>query len=189
MPSAVAHVEALLAERYRHELDRPDKLWQSLAVFAALLALQLTALSLSIGHLAELRQPWSSVAFLLLIWSGLFTLLAVAFILRAVYPSWLHKIPDEATLRRFAVDLDHAYQTKPNVDSDTSRTTGRSPLEVFVDELAAEYAGATTQNRLMNDSRARDRDIAGFATVLSLTCTFGLVALILGNQVPAGWFS
>jgi hypothetical protein len=65
---ALSHIESILSDAYRKEIDQEENVWRSLPFFAATLALELAALFQLITRLPplETKAGWASLALLTL---------------------------------------------------------------------------------------------------------------------------
>ncbi len=171
-PPALAHVERVLADAYRRELDQEENVWRSLPFFTATLAVEVTAVFQVVDRL-PLPPKWEGwLALALLAVSGLCSLAALLLLAASVKPSRFVYIATESSL------LDHA-ECLIREEQDAPRHWGASPpsaVATLKADLARQYAEATEHNRGVNKRRERSRSVAGLMIICSVLTTLLLVA-------------
>ncbi len=174
-PPALTHIEKALSDTYRREIDQEENVWRSLPFFTATLALELTALFQIVDRLPSL-QTWTGwLSLLLLILSGLFSLIALLLLAASVYPAEFTYIAAEVSLLDYAERLIREEQDPVNQGLDDRF----SAVVTLKTSLARQYAEATAHNRKINKTRERSRSIAGLMTICSVLTTLVLVSTSL----------
>lgn len=174
-PPALAHIEKALADAYRREIDQEENVWRSLPFFTATLALQLTAVFQVVDRLPPLQTWTGLLSLLLLIVSGLFSLVALVLLAASVYPAEFTYIATEVSLLDYTERLIRDEQ-------DLGSQALEAPLSavaILKSDLARQYAEATIHNREINKVRERRRSIAGLMTICSVLTTLLLVGTSL----------
>jgi ferric-dicitrate binding protein FerR (iron transport regulator) len=174
------HLEKTLADAYRKEIEQEENIWRSLPFFTATLALQMAALF----QVLDKVPPWTTwqgvLCAVLLAFAAAATLVALGFMVAAIYPAEFRYVASEPDLVTYATDLDRAEDETPEAEQ------GGDALAAFKRELARQYAIATHHNRRINQRRARRRSIAGLAALASILATVLLVGGVMTPYVPNG---
>lgn len=198
--SIIDHLEKMLAENYRKEIDQEENVWRSLPFFAATLALQLAAVVGLAGKLPPLDGAyfwWVSIP----IWSAaVATLATLVCMTAAIAPARFRYVASEPALRDYALQLleaEVAQQKAAAADSAGSAATERDgpsigagsqgdALSVFKRELALQYGLASHNNRRINQRRAKLRSVAGLCVLASVLATLVLVGVTFHFHVMKG---
>lgn len=184
-PPALAHIEKALADAYRREIDQEENVWRSLPFFTATLALELTAVFQVVDRLPPLQTWTGLLSLLLLILSGLFSLVALMLLAASVYPAKFAYVATEVSLLDYAERLVRDEQDPANQGLDDPF----SAVATLKSDLARQYAEATVHNRKINKTRERSRSIAGLMTICSVLTTLLLVATSLAYYSHASRIS
>ena len=174
-PSALAYIEKILADAYRREIDQEENVWRSLPFFTATLALEVTAVFQVLNRLPPLNHWTGMASLVLLIWSGLFALVALILLADSVRPAKFIYVTTEIELLNYAEKLIRDEQELRNrVPQDPF-----SAVATLKSSLARQYAKAIVHNRHINYVRDRGRSIAGLLIISSVLTTLLLVAASL----------
>ncbi len=178
-PPALAHIERMLADAYRREIEQEENIWRSLPFFGATLALQLTALFQVVDRLPPFGTWTGRAALLLLAVSAGCSLAALSFLAASIYPARFDYLAKEAALLDYATEL-------MRDEADPAQAAGDpfSAVVTLKTTLARQYAVATDHNRQINKRRERRRSIAGLATIAAVLSTFLLVATAFAHYLP-----
>ena len=168
---ALSHIEKTLADSYRKEIDQEENVWRSLPFFAATLALQLAALFQLVDRLPPASSSTGWVSMGLLGASGLFTLIALAFLAACVYPRRFRYLAPDPELLDYARGLIQDETAAKGKDAGITFDA----VVLLKEELAKQYAVGSQHNRQINKRRERLRSIAGLATIVSVVLTLFLV--------------
>lgn len=176
---ALIHIERLLADTYRREIEQEENIWRSLPFFAATLALELAALFQVIDRLPPLDTWAGRISVALLAAAALSSFLALGFLASTILPAKLRYIATDEKLFDYALRL---------VSEENDPAIGSSPdpivaVQVLRATLAEQYAGATDYNRRINRRRERRRSIAGLATIAAILSTLLLVGTTFAHYV------
>lgn len=172
----LAHLERLLAETYRREIEQEENIWRSLPFFVATLALQLAALFQVVDRLPPF-DTWAgrtSLSFIAI--SALSSLMALSFLAASIYPARFNYMPDDTDLLAYAIGLT-ADENEPHLGQSDA-------LATFKATLVEQYAEATDHNRRINKRRERRRSVAGLATIAAVLSTLLLVGTAFIHYVP-----
>lgn len=176
---ALIHIERLLADTYRREIEQEENIWRSLPFFAATLALQLAALFQVIDRLPPFDGWAGRVALAFIAASALSSLLALGFLASAILPAKLRYIATDKRLFDYALRL-ISEEDDPGTDPSAEPVMAAQALRAT---LAEQYAEATDYNRGINRRRERRRSIAGLATIAAILSTLLLVGTIFAHYV------
>lgn len=173
--AALAHMERLLGETYRREIEREENIWRSLPFFVATLALELTALFQVADRLPsfDTRAGWLAIACLGA--SGASTLTALIFLAASIYPARFDYLPDDVELLGYLNLI---------LNDDELGASKVDALIAVQSGLAEQYAAATDHNRRINKRRERRRSVAGLATLGAMLATLLLVATTFLHYMP-----
>lgn len=168
---ALDHIEKVLADAYRKEIDQEENIWRSLPFFAATLALQLAVVVPTTQRFATLQGPMKWVGFGLLGTAGILSLLALVFLVRSIYPARFHYIASEPDLLAYTKGLMEDQAIAPSEEA-------AKTLETLKLMLASQYSIATQHNRRINNHRQWCRSVAGLVTLASVLTTLLLAAVL-----------
>ena len=176
---ALVHVERLLADTYRREIEQEENIWRSLPFFAATLALELAALFQVVDRLPPATTLAGQVSLGLLAAAALASFVALGFLAAAIFPAKFRYIAADTELLTYAETL-MAIEASPLPGA--PQAAAASELRVT---LAEQYADATDHNRALNRRRELRRSVAGMATIAAILLTLLLVAATFAHYVAA----
>ncbi len=176
---ALIHIERLLADTYRREIEQEENIWRSLPFFAATLALQLAALFQVIDRLPPLDVWAGRLSLGFIAASALSSLLALGFLAAAILPAKLRYIAADEKLFDYASKL----MSEEDNPADAASSAPIVAIQILRATLAEQYAGATDYNRRINRRRERRRSIAGLATIAAILSTLLLVGTTFAHYV------
>jgi hypothetical protein len=101
MASTLDHIEQVLADAYRREIDLDENIWRSLPFFAAALALELTAVYQISGHIPPAGTNAWRISLALTAIAGLAALIALGFLMASIFPVRLSYLVIEPPLLRY----------------------------------------------------------------------------------------
>ena len=165
----IDHLEKLLADSYRKEIEQEENIWRSLPFFVASLALQIAALG-QIDTGWQQAEGWGRgviVAGSLVV--VLATVLSIGFLAGSIYWGRFRYIATEPHWLDYATGLER--------DEAEAVAQGRTfdALAALKRALAEQYAGATDSNRRINRRRTRLRSVSGLTMLISVLATLTLV--------------
>lgn len=176
-PPTLDHLERLLSDAYRKEIDQEENVWRSLPFFAATLALQMAALFQIVERLPPRGTPVWWAALLCGGLTGLSTVTAVAFLAGSIFPARFRYLVGEAELVRYAETLNETERLAPET---------MDALVTLKTTLVRQYAAAIENNRGINQRRSLWRSVAGMAMLTSVLSTIGLVITVAVTYIPRG---
>ena len=112
MPSVIAHIEKTLADSYRKEIDQEENVWRSLPFFAAVLAFQITALSLLLSRLPMAGTGVWLDAICATVLMSLCILIALGFLALSIVPEKFTYVADEPALLAYAQESFCAWHAR-----------------------------------------------------------------------------
>jgi len=178
-PPALAHIEKTLAESYRKEIDQEENIWRSLPFFAATLALQLAALFQVIDRIPSGSSLLAILSMAAAYGAFAFSLVALGFLASSIFPAKFRYVAKDEALLVYALGLIEDERHPGNL----AQPVPLVALHLLKENLAAQYALATDNNRQINKRRERRRGIAGLLTIFSVIMTLLLVVMALTTHV------
>lgn len=174
------HLEGLLGELYRREVENEENIWRSLPFFSATLAVEVAVVTQALPLVARLGG-WS--AWVAAGAAALAMLLVAAVVLllyRSIRPARFRYIASEPELVSYVAQLEAGGEDEAG---------GASPEAGLRRLLVQQYADATANNRAINQRRARARTNAGVLLLASIVVTLVLVAATVTPQLVGRVFT
>ena len=172
-PAVLTHLEKTLSDSYRKEIDQEENVWRTLPFFSATLALQLSVLTSAMAKVAAAMPvpAWQATAGNgCIVVSIACTLLALGFVAASVFPAQFRYLPQDDQILAYGNSLIlWEAGLAPPITKDA--------LHHLKETLANQYALSSSNNRMINQARQRQRAIAGLFTLLALCSTVVLVAV------------
>ena len=178
MDALLDHLERTFAESYRKEIDQEENVWRSLPFFAATLALQLAALTQVRDWVGLVGGALFLAAAGLLLLAGVATVLALVSLGASVWPADFRRVAPEPAFLDYAeqVRADTQRAAPPGIDP---AAVAEQALITVKAALAEQYALAVTNNRRVNERRAKWRTRSGLATITSVFAVLVLVGMVV----------
>lgn len=171
------HLEKLLGELYRKEMDNEENVWRSLPFFSATLAVEVAVVNQVSPLVAGLGGYLAWLAALAAALTMLLVAAVLFFLYRSIRPASFRYIASEPELVTYVAQLD------ARTDDDGQASTPTSVKNELQRLLIVQFAEATANNRGINQRRARARTNAGRLLVASIAVTLVLVALTVSPQL------
>jgi hypothetical protein len=179
-PPALAYIEHTLALSYGKEIDQEENVWRSMPFFAAILALQVTALVQIINKFPHPVTVFGVVSSGLLGSAALLDIVALGFLCLSIWPRKFRYVASEPDLLAYAQEL---IRDEAEGAADEAEDKPEIALVTLKWELARQYAVGAAYNRQINKARERWRSRAGLAIVFSVLVTFFLVGTTYGQYL------
>lgn len=177
---ALAHIEKMLADSYRKEIDQEENIWRALPFFAATLALQLAALFQVLERLPAGKSTTAIVSYGFVATSVLCSFGALAFLAWSIFPARFRYVAKDCAVLEYALGLIEQERHPDNQAQDVPI----GALHTLKTNLATQYALATDNNRQINKRREGRRSVAGLLTLSSVVSTLARVAVTFTTYSP-----
>lgn len=172
------HLESLLADLYRREIDTEENIWRSLPFFSATLALEVTALAQTAPEIPALGAG--------LAWLPAVIGVVVVVLVGAVLLC-LHRSIGGADFAYIAGELDLVAYVAGLERHARGLGQGADPPEALLRRsLVEQYAAAVVHNRAINQRRVQARTRAGNLLLLSIVATLALIVATAAPRLAAG---
>src|SRR5258708_4804073 len=155
MASTLDHLEKVLADAYRREIDLDENIWRSLPFFAATIALELGAIYQMAGHLPPPGANARTASLCCFGLTGGSCLVALMFLMISICPRWFNYVAAEPDLLNYSLSLDEDELL-------AARDADGQPLDALValkHALVRQYAAANHHNRRINQQRVLWRSV------------------------------
>lgn len=167
--SVLDHLEKVLSENYRKEMDQEENVWRTIPFFIAGLAFEVSIITQIRDSMPDL-SGWLLYVNLTLIFIAMISVIvSLYFLLLSIKFARFKYMASEPELADFAYKLEAA-------EADAGIPEGHAIRSLKM-TLISQYAVTTANNRAINSRRVRFRTSAGFAILVSILAT-----LLLGGE-------